>query len=930
MNYSETLNLPKTKFPMRANLPKKEPEFIELWKKEDIYNKNLEKYADRPKFVLHDGPPYANGDIHVGQTLNKILKDIIVKSRSMDGYCAPYIPGWDTHGLPIETQAIKALGINRHEKTPVEFRGLCKEFALKYVDLQRKEFIRLGVRGDWEHPYLTLKPEFEAKQVEVFGEMAKKGYIYKGLKPVYWCPDCETALAEAEIEYKDHTTHSIYVKFQVSDDKGLFKEYTGSLDNVHVMIWTTTPWTLPANLAIALNSEITYVLVQMQGEYYVIAKEKADEVKEVGGVAEYSIVAEFSGQQLEGIVCKHPFIERASVVILGDHVTLEQGTGCVHTAPGHGQEDFEVGREYGLEVLNPVNDKGYFTAEAGKYEGMYYAKANDVIVEDLKKSGVLYASSPIVHSYPHCWRCRGPIIFRATEQWFASVEGFREEALNAIKDVRWIPAWGEERMRNMVRDRSDWCISRQRVWGVPIPIFYCSECGEHIVTDETIQAVKEIFEREGSDAWFARSAEEILPEGVKCGKCGNSKFIKETDTMDVWFDSGSSHAAVLETTPGQIWPATMYLEGSDQHRGWFQSSLLTSVATRGRAPYEQVLTHGFVVDGEGRKMSKSLGNGIDPMEVIKDYGADILRLWTASSDYSVDIRISPKILKQLTEVYRKIRNTCRFMLGNLYDFDPVNDSVDYNALLELDKWALHKGQKLNQEVVNAYRDYEFHVLFHAIHNFCVVDMSNFYLDVIKDRLYTFKADSVERRAAQTVMYQLLSMLVRLITPVLSFTAEEIWQYMPGNPADREVSVQMEEFLKVEEKYIDELLEKKYEKLLEVRNETSRALERARVQKVIGHSLDARVDIYADGELYELLDDMKDDLQTLFIVSNVVVHGPEDVVPEGAVEGEDLEGIKISITQAEGEKCERCWVYSSTVGASEEHPGVCSKCLANLK
>lgn len=930
MDYSKTLNLPKTQFPMRANLPKKEPEIIEFWEKEDIYRKNLEKFKGRSKFILHDGPPYANGDIHLGHTLNKILKDIIVKFKSMDGYYAPYVPGWDTHGLPIETQAIKALGINRHDKSPVEFRRLCKEYALKYMDIQRRQFKRLGVRGDWDNPYLTLQPQFEAKQVEVFGEMAKKGYIYKGLKPVFWCPDCETALAEAEIEYSDHKTPSIYVKFPVSNDKGLFKKHTGSLDRVYVMIWTTTPWTLPANMAIALNPEITYALVDMEGEYYLIAKEKIEDVKKVGGVEDHRVIATFSGQELEGVVCKHPFAERDSLVILGDHVTLEQGTGCVHTAPGHGEEDFEIGKKYGLEVLNPVDDRGYFTGKAGKYQGMYYEKANHVIAEDLKESGMLFACTTIVHSYPHCWRCKGPVIFRATEQWFASVEGFREEALKAIEEVRWIPGWGEERIKNMVRDRADWCISRQRVWGVPIPIFYCTECGEHIINDQTIKAVKELFAKEGSDAWFDKDADEILPEGIKCHKCGNGTFRKETDIMDVWFDSGSSHAAVLETEPELEWPATMYLEGSDQHRGWFQSSLLTAVATRGRAPYKEVLTHGFVVDGEGRKMSKSLGNGIDPMEVIDEYGADILRLWVASADYKADVRMSREILKQLTEVYRKIRNTCRFMLGNMYDFDPEKDMVEYEDLTELDKWALHRGQRIIKKVLEAYRDYEFHVLFHAIHNFCVVDMSNFYLDVIKDRLYTFKSDSRERRAAQTVMYHLLSALVRMIAPVLSFTAEEIWQFMPGDPAGREISVHLEEMPEVEEKFLNEEIEKKFERILEVRDEVARALEKARAEKVIGHSLGAKVELYPDQELYQFLKTVEEELPTLFIVSQVVVHSPEKAAPEGTLEEEELEGIKVFVSQAEGIKCERCWTYSTTVGKSDKYPDICSKCLEHIE
>jgi isoleucyl-tRNA synthetase len=882
------------------------------------------------KFILHDGPPYANGDIHLGHTLNKILKDIIVKSKSMDGYLSLYVPGWDTHGLPIETQAIKVMGINRHEKSIVEFRQLCKEFALKYIDKQREQFKRLGVRGDWENPYLTLNPQFEAKQIEVFGEMAKKGYIYKGLKPVYWCPDCETALAEAEIEYSDHKTHSIYVNFPVRDDKGLFTDYTGSLDRVYVMIWTTTPWTLPANLAIALNAELKYVLIEMGSSYYVVAKDKADEVMELGGYDGYKVLAEFTGLQLEGVKCKHPFVDRDSVIILGDHVTLEQGTGCVHTAPGHGEEDFVIGMQYNLPVLNPVDDKGHFTKEAGKYEGMYYKKANDVIVNDLIESGDMYANSTMTHSYPHCWRCKGPVIFRATEQWFASVEGFREESIEAIEDVKWIPSWGEERIKNMVRDRADWCISRQRVWGVPIPIFYCNKCGRHIINDDTINAVKELFAKEGSDAWFSKTAEEILPEGVKCEGCGGDSFRKETDIMDVWFDSGSSHAAVLNTWPEHEWPSTMYLEGSDQHRGWFQSSLLTAVATRGRAPYEEVLTHGFVVDGEGRKMSKSLGNGIDPQEVIEEYGADILRLWVASADYKTDVRISPQILKQLSEIYRKIRNTARFMLGNLYDFDPQKDVVGYDQLLDLDKWALHKGERLLEKVVKAYRDYELHILFYAIHHFCVVDMSNFYLDVIKDRLYTYRADSVERRAAQTVMYRLLSNLELLIAPVLSFTAEEIWQYMPGDPSLREVSVQLMDFPQAAPELISDELEAKYQRILDVRYEVGRALEKARAEKVIGHSLDARVELYVDSDLYDFLKPLEEELPFLFIVSQVRVNPPGSKAGPSAVEGEDLKNLSVAVSQAEGHKCERCWNYSTTVGSVDDHPGICERCAENIE
>lgn len=930
MDYGKTLNLPKTDFPMRANLPEKEPEIVDFWEKEDVYRKNLKQRKGNKKFILHDGPPYANGDIHLGQTLNKILKDIINKSKSMDGYHCPYVPGWDTHGLPIETQVIKSLGINRHEKTVVDFRHLCRDYALKYIDKQRNQFKRLGVMGDWDNPYLTLKPQFEAKQIEVFGEMAKKGYIYKGLKPVYWCPDCETALAEAEIEYSEHKTHSIYVNFSITDDKGLFDGLLDTLDKAYVMIWTTTPWTIPANLAIALNADIEYILMEMGDSYYVVAKDKADEIKELGGFSDYNTLAEFSGKELEGVICRHPFMERDSVIILGEHVTLEQGTGCVHTAPGHGEEDFLIGMKYGLPALNPVDDKGYFTEAAGEYQGMYYAKANDAIVKDLVKIGAMFAHSDMLHSYPHCWRCKGPVIFRATEQWFASVESFKEEALKAIEKVRWIPHWGEDRISSMVKDRDDWCISRQRVWGVPIPIFYCNKCGQHIINDGTINAVKKLFAEEGSDAWFTKEAEEILAGDSKCENCGANSFRKETDTMDVWFDSGSSHAAVLETWPDLEWPSTMYLEGSDQHRGWFQSSLLTAVATRGRAPYREVLTHGFVVDGEGRKMSKSLGNGIDPMDVIKEYGADILRLWTASADYQTDIRISPRILKQLSEVYRKIRNTARFMLGNLYDFDPDKDGVEYDDLTDLDKWALHKGEKLLEKVVNAYREYEFHILFYAMHHFCVVDMSNFYLDVIKDRLYTCRADSTERRAAQTVMFRLLSNLVRLVAPVLSFTAEEIWKYMPGDRSARPNSIQLAEFPQLEPAFLKEELEDKYQRILDVRYEVGRALEKARADKIIGHSLDAKIKLYMEDELFKFLKPLEKELSSLFIVSQAIVNLPGEKAGQNAVKGEELEDLSIVIEHAEGQKCERCWSFSTTVGKDKNHRDICERCANNIK
>jgi isoleucyl-tRNA synthetase len=921
-DYGKSLNLPQTDFPMRANLPQREPEFLKKWEGMDIYNKQLKKAEGKPSFILHDGPPYANGGIHLGTTLNKVLKDIVVKYKSMSGYYTPYVPGWDTHGLPIEQRAIKELGLKRHEVGPVVFREACEGFAMKYLDIQRESFKRLGVRGDWEHPYITLKPEFEAKQIEVFGEMAKKGYIYKGLKPVYWCPECETALAEAEIEYADDTTVSIYVKFQVRDDKGIF-DGVAPKEKINFVIWTTTTWTLPANLAICLNESFEYSVVKADDEYYVLATELAENTMKAAGISEYETVAKYKGSDLEGILCKHPFLDRDSLVILGDHVTLEAGTGCVHTAPGHGAEDFIVCQKYKIPVLVPVDSKGFLTKEAGPFAGMFYKKSNAAIIERLTQDGRLLASEKIAHQYPHCWRCKDPIIFRATEQWFASIDGFREEALKAIKDVKWIPEWGEERITNMVRDRGDWCISRQRIWGVPIPIFYCKDCGKELINDETIKAVADLFREKGSNAWYSMDASEILPKGTKC-ECGHHEFSKESDIMDVWFDSGSSHVAVLENMEGLSWPADLYLEGNDQHRGWFQSSLLTSVATKGTAPYKKVLTHGYVVDGEGRKMSKSLGNGIDPADVIKEYGADILRLWVASSDYTTDIRISKDLLKQLSEVYRKIRNTARYILGNINDFNPDSDSVDYSEMNELDKWALGRMTNLIKKVNEAYSTYEFHLMFHAIHNFCVVDMSNFYLDIIKDRLYTSKSDSKERRAAQTVMYEILHNLVRMLTPVLAFTTEEIWQYMPHRASDDTESVQLNSWPQVNEKYVNTELSEKWEKIFELRSDVSKTLEIARANKTIGHSLNAKVTLYADGEDLEFIKNIENDLVTIFIVSDVEIKNLADA-PANAQKGEEMPTVKVSVEQAPGDKCERCWMFSEYVGKDEKHPTLCKRC-----
>ena len=914
VDYGKTLNLPQTEFPMRGNLPKKEPEMLEFWDSNDIYNKVAEKNAGNPKFILHDGPPYANGDIHLGHALNKVLKDIIIKHRSMTGFDAPYVPGWDTHGLPIELKAIKALGLDHHGVDKVAFRKACAGFAMDAVENQKKQFHRLGVRGDWAHPYVTLDPKFEAEQIGVFGDMAKKGYIYKGLKPVHWCPDCETALAEAEIEYAEKKSPSIYVKFAVKDAKGLF-----AIDNAYVVIWTTTPWTLPGNVAISIHPEYEYQLLQFGDEKYVVAKEMLNSFMADCGIEEApQVLGQWKGAELDKMVCQHPFLDRESLVINGEHVTLEAGTGCVHTAPGHGADDFIVAKKYSLPVISPLDNQGKLTAEAGQFAGLSTDDANKAICQWLEANKYLLKLKFIKHQYPHCWRCKNPTLFRATEQWFASVDGFRQNALDEIDKVKFFPSWGHDRIYNMVAERGDWCISRQRTWGVPIPIFYCTECNEPIVNDATISHLQELVREHGTDIWFAKEAAELIPEGLVCPKCGAAHFRKETDIMDVWFDSGSSHKGVLKVRDELVTPADLYLEGSDQHRGWFNSSLLTSVAVDGIAPYKAVLTHGFLVDEQGRKMSKSLGNGVDPLDVVNDMGADILRLWVSSADYRNDIAVSQGILKQVSEAYRKMRNTFRYLLGTVNDFNYNTDKVALAEMEELDQWIVMKLHKLLDKVNKGYEDCEFHVVYHAVHNFCNVDLSAYYVDIVKDRLYCEEVDSKARRSCQTALYEILVALTQVMTPILSFTTEEVWKYLPKE--DKELSVQLSGWPQVNPEAINDALEAKWDNILAVRGEVTKKLEEKRAAKEIGKALDAQVMLYADGEVYELLTQMADQLATIFIVSQVSVK-PMSEAPADAYVSESVKGLAVEIAQAAGAICERCWIHSETL----DENGLCPRC-----
>lgn len=912
MDYNKTINLPKTDFPMRAGLPAREPGMLERWEKLDLYHELLKKNEGKPLYSLHDGPPFSNGALHMGHALNKSIKDFMVRSAAMRGYYTPYIPGWDNHGMPIESAIIKKNKLNRKKMSVPEFRSACHEFAQHYVDVQREGFKRMGVIGDWEHPYLTMDPAFEAEEVKVFGEMYKKGVIYKGLKPVYWCPHDETALAEAEIEYQEDPVTTVYVKFRMLDDDGKL----GHLDDqkLYFLIWTTTIWTLPGNMAIALHPRDSYAIVKAEsGEMYILAEALVEKVMKAGGVENYEVLETHPGSFFEDMMAWHPFLDKASRLVNAEYVTMDSGTGCVHTAPGFGADDYQTCKRYGIEMVVPVDDRGRHTDYAGKYAGMTTDESNPVILADMKESGALFASEDIVHSYPHCWRCKHPIIFRATPQWFCSVEAFKDAAVAACDKVRWVPGWGIDRMKSMIQERSDWCISRQRRWGLPIPVFYCEDCGKPVCDDATIEAVSKLFAAEGSNAWYEKSAEEILPAGYKCPHCGGVHFTKEEDTLDGWFDSGSTHFASMQKDQG-FWPATVYMEGLDQYRGWFQSSLLTAVGALGKgAPFRECVTHGWTVDGEGKAMHKSLGNGVDPADIFKKYGADMIRLWAGSADYHADVRCSDNIFKQLSQSYLKFRNTARYCLGNLDGFD-ANNLVKPEEMLELDRWAITRLNALIERCETAYHNYEFHVVSHAINDFCVVELSSFYLDIIKDRLYCEERDGLRRRSAQTALWLILDTMTKIFAPILAFTCDEIWQAMPHREGDDGRNVLFNEMNKPFAEYaLDADTMTAWAGVIRVRDTVNSALEAARNEKKIGKSLEAKVTIPAGG-IAGCKKMGMDELADLLIVSQAEIGDVESV----------------TVIPAQGVKCERCWKILPSVGTDSEHPALCARCAGVVR
>ena len=929
MDYKKTLNLPVTKFSMKANLVQKEPDLLKKWDKMKLYEKIRADSKEKEPFILHDGPPYANGNIHMGTALNKILKDIIIRSRQMAGYNSIYVPGWDCHGLPIEHNVDKELGRKKKNMTQAEIRKLCRLYAKKYIDIQREEFKRLGVMGEWDNPYLTMNYEYEATIAKECGKFAENKGLVRSKKPILWCSKCQTALAEAEIEYSDETSPSIFVKFPMIDQLDNDVLQLSNDKKVFIVIWTTTPWTIPANLAVSLHPDFVYCAIDAgNNEVFIIAKDLVESCMKTFKIFDFKIIAEIEAQSLEHKKCRHPIYDRNSTIILGSHVTLEAGTGCVHTAPGHGREDYEIGLSYNIDVYSVVNEMGRFTDDVEFFKGMFVFDANNLIIDKLKEMETLVFSESIEHSYPHCWRCKKPVIFRATPQWFISMEktDLRKKSLEAIDKVKWIPAWGRDRIYGMIEKRPDWCVSRQRAWGVPITVLYCDKCQALINDKFVFDKVFDLFKLHGADVWFEEDADYFLPENHTCSECGNNTFKKETDILDVWFDSGVSHSAVLEKRSYLKWPADLYLEGSDQHRGWFHSSLLTAVGTRGCAPYKAVLTHGFVVDADGKKMSKSVGNIVAPKKIINRYGAEILRLWVSAADYRDDIRISDGIIKQLSDAYRRIRNTCRFMLGNLYDFDPDKDAVAYESMNEIDRFALYNLSRLITKSITAYENYEFHVIYHSLYNFCTIDLSAFYLDILKDRLYTSPPQDIARKSAQTVMHILLDSIVRLMAPILSFTSEEIWKFMPETK-NKTPSVHMALLPIIEEKWNDNNIAEKWQQILKVRSEVTKALEEARVKKQIGHPLDAKVTIYVKGDMYDKLFSYADSLKTIFIVSEaVLIKGDK---PEGAYQSVEFDNMSILVVPSESGKCSRCWIHDLSVGKSEKHPDICHRCVDAL-
>ena len=929
MDYKDTLNLPKTSFPMKGNLPKREPEMLEAWESDKIYDKIRKVSKGREKYILHDGPPYANGQIHLGTALNKVLKDMIVKSKFMLDYDSEYVPGWDCHGLPIEHNVDKELGKKKRDMTPVQIRQYCRKYAEKFIDIQRDEFKRLGVFGDWEDPYLTMNYRYQATIVRELGAFFESGAVYRGKKPVYWCASCVTALAEAEVEYHDSSTPSIYVRFPAREDfSKKVPELKGKLDgkNTYVLIWTTTPWTIPANLGIMLHPDESYAAVEVGNDVYILAERLVPINMEIYGISDYKVIATFQGKALEMLKCSHPIYDRESLVILAPFVTLDTGTGCVHTAPGHGQEDYEVGLKYGFEVYAPVDQYGKFTEDAELFAGKFVFKANDDVIAKLDEVGNLMASEVMDHSYPHCWRCKKPVIYRATYQWFISMEktGLRKKALEAIDTVKWIPKWGRDRIYGMIEHRPDWCISRQRLWGVPITALRCEKCDEIVAPPSLFKNTAKLFEEKGADAWFEADVKDLVPKNVKCTACGSQSFVKETDILDVWFDSGVSWAAVCEYRKRLVYPAQLYLEGSDQHRGWFHSALLTSSGTRGKAPYHGVLTHGFVVDGEGKKMSKSVGNVVQPDEIIKKYGADILRLWVAAEDYRDDIKISSEIVERLVEAYRRIRNTCRFLLGNLADFDPKKDMVPFEEMRELDRFALDHLNWIIKRVRKAYDEFEFHIVFHTLYNYCTVELSSMYLDILKDRLYCERTDGKLRRSAQTALHHILSALVRLMAPVLAFTAEEVWGELKQD-GKKIPSVHMASFPQpIEGIELSKEEKDRWEKVLKCRNGVAKYLEEARADKLIGSSLEASVNFSVGEPYYEALEQLQD-REDFFIVSALSFKnsGP---LPDDS----DLVLENPEVTKAPGNKCPRCWKWTTDVGSDSQHPDVCARCARVLR